>query len=339
MQPDRFPPQSSGPLISYQQQNHLRESGRSSEKTYCSLVKDYTKRELTHASDILRAFSGIYSSLCHIFSCTLPIENTNGILPNLLPKALLWTCTSPEDRTCRSDRRSDTPGNTSSTWAWCSRAGRVEYGGDFRDMVSLTGNVNFGCASSTQSYPMWVAPTHTETRLEDEAFLPQKLLLLHYWPGRRADDHHVHLELRPGELGFWAPCIRLTGDINQFFAGHARSYFASNHGFLNPSLTDFGLYGGIYFDDCSHDCPNELVVLTGMPDMENESLFETPPCETIVGLAVRTSNGVSTRLGLFELFYGEPHSDDEDANRRHRNWLEFVASDKTELYWGFVVLQ
>ncbi len=61
--------------------------------------------------------------------------------------------------------------------------------------------------------------------------------------------------------------------------------------------------------------------------------------EDFIGLAVRTNNIASTRMGLVQLFYSEPYPDNESAIRRHKVWLDFVASDKTDLYWRFVVLQ
>jgi len=144
--------------------------------------------------------------------------------------------------------------------------------------------------------------------------------------------------LKGTELGFWAPCIRLTDDSCHYLAGRARSNFGSKGGFLDEVNGDFGPYGGICFDDDAHSCLNEIVVLVGMDELTGCYLFETR-FEVILGLAVRTENAISTRLGLVELFYSEPNLEDENAIKRHRNWLEFVASDKTDLYWRYVVLQ
>ena len=303
---------------------------------YCSLVKDYTARELTYTSDILRAFSGIYSSLCYISRCTLSIETTNGMLENLLPKVLLWTCTPPEARIHRSRRRSDAPGEASSTWAWCSRIGKVEYSYDFSSMFSLAETFAFGPASTTPNPPWWAVYTDTETKDDEETDSLRQLL--QYWPEWRAKDYSPGIKLKAGQLGFWAPCIHVAGDYNHFFGGHSKRRFRDSEGFLKGLPADFGPYGGIYFDDSSHDCPDEIVLLVCTASTEDYRLFETR-FEAIVGLVVHTNNRVSTRLGLVELFYSEPYPDEEDATRRHRTWLEFVNSERTSLYWRYVVLQ
>jgi hypothetical protein len=305
-----------GPLIAYQQQNNLR-GERFSEMTYPFLVRDYTKRQLTHASDILRAFSGIYSTLCHMHNCGIPIEISNGILPKLLPKTLLWTCKASKNRTEQGERRINTNSNVNSTWAWSSRAGRVEYIGDFSSMIILTANFHFRSASPAPNHFLRANSTSTEVKLQHES-LSGKQELLRYWPERQPDSYQSDVELKAGELGFWAPCVGINGDFDHFFESHVSEQFTSSRSLFGSVFSDVGLHGGISFDDSSHGRPNELVMLAGVPrphdfDEDNFDLFADPPCESIVGLAVRTDSMVSTQLGLVELFYRLHNTDSENA--------------------------
>lgn len=84
-----------GPLANFKG-NESRDGRDDHMFRYCWAVEEYSSRDLAYPSDILRAFTGIYTRFCEIFSCASSIDATKCIPPHLIPEALIWTSKSAE---------------------------------------------------------------------------------------------------------------------------------------------------------------------------------------------------------------------------------------------------
>ena len=83
---------------------------------YAEIVHDYTKRRLTFANDILRAFEGLGSVLQQRFNCRL----LSGLPEGYLDVALLWLPSTVQARRI-------TPEESFPSWSWAGWVGRACY--------------------------------------------------------------------------------------------------------------------------------------------------------------------------------------------------------------------
>jgi hypothetical protein len=103
------------PLVQPNTQDPFRESLR----TWTRMVFQFTERDLTIATDRLPAMSGLIA----YFKRRLAWTNVSGLWKEHLPKELLWSVPS-------SDNKSDRPDNNAPTWSWISVKSRVGYSRD-----------------------------------------------------------------------------------------------------------------------------------------------------------------------------------------------------------------
>lgn len=93
---------------------------------YARMVEDYTVRQLTFGSDIIRALEG----LLHIFQRSFQTELVCGLPKSLLDVALLWKPTRPLKR------RNGFP-----SWSWAGWHGQVTYSKPMEVKRNDTGRV------------------------------------------------------------------------------------------------------------------------------------------------------------------------------------------------------
>ena len=241
---------------------------------YHRLARSYTDRRMSSAEDILRAFTGIYNAICRQRPNFLPITRTQGIVPHLLPIALLWSTGGSHNN------RSPL---ALGTWTWAHWQGRIFCLEPYaHESDSLAINFSFG-PGPAQPLPKFT--THQlQTRIFQypvvtSLFKPVELQLTQ---GKLARTPAPWL--RNGELAFIAPTLRLPAeDLKIQVEGTVFAVFLQNH-----------RIGHVEYDSGQMSTMTHLVLLVAKPYFSYR------------GLAVQETSvkGVYTRVCCFHKCYG-----------------------------------
>ena len=97
---------------------------------YSKLIREYTHRQMTQASDILRALAG----LLHILELSFKSPIIQGLPQSLLDAAILWRPADTLKRRVLADEKIP-------SWCWAGWVGRVEYEPTYSDEIDEKGEI------------------------------------------------------------------------------------------------------------------------------------------------------------------------------------------------------
>lgn len=114
-------------------------------QAYMRLVENYSRRELTFPSDVLKAFSGLASELQRYASSGL----VNGLLMHRFHQTLLW---APDAQIKSLRRRTECFKTAFPSWSWVGWKGPVSIPGEAGPLRVLIANISIGYSEQLVKY-------------------------------------------------------------------------------------------------------------------------------------------------------------------------------------------
>lgn len=234
-------------------------------------AESYRRREFTYPSDFFHAFAGIYRHFCPHEKSHGSVYDAAGTPLCMLPSLLLWYIQDQRGYTRRSVGGSLVP-----TWSWAAPTCERLYWFDSINspvedwyLKNKNGDVLQGSQRMTLRSGAVIGSLQPRSSSNRRTPLNEVKACLS--------------SLRPGELGFWAPCIPLKC-----------AFFYSETRFRMESYDDELLIE--FWNDFEGALPVEAVIV------ESDSTY-------LYGLGIRTERNISRRVGLIRVAAAEKASE------------------------------